>query len=450
MRVIFVLVFSISLAFFPNGEALSANQSNKSALVIGNAKYPDSDLPPNEAIVDAKGIADELKLNNFDVELGLDLTRDAMRQALDRLFTKIEQGSVALIFFDGIGIQSDRRTYLIPVDAQIWTERDIVRDGFDFEAILGEMSNRGASVKVALLDASRRNPFERRFRRYSAGLAPAVTPSNTLVLYSAALGAVVSDSNSSRSPFVTELLKEIRVPGVSGEQSLRNTQAGMARLTNGEQIPWLSSSLAIDFSFTQTFEKKDKISPTCKIVKPDDPPTSEELATDPVIRELTRRISTNRNDRTAYYRRGQIYAIKHAYSLAVLDFNEVIKLDPKDSQAYNNRCWALAATGDALRALEDCEEALRISPGFADALDSRGLVNLKMGRTGDSIRDYSEVLQKNPRSASSLYGRGIAKQRSGTDGYLDLSTAESIDPGIVKEFAGYGISECGSNGRAGQ
>ena len=42
-----------------------------------------------------------------------------------------------------------------------------------------------------LIEAARRNPFERRFRRYSAGLAPAVTPNNTLVLYSSALGSVV-------------------------------------------------------------------------------------------------------------------------------------------------------------------------------------------------------------------------------------------------------------------
>jgi regulator of sirC expression with transglutaminase-like and TPR domain len=452
MQTVFALMFSIVLVLFANGEALAADRSNKFALVIGNAKYPDSDFPLDEAIYDARVVADELKVDNFDVEIGLDLTRDAMRQALNRLFMKIEQGSVALIFFDGFGIQSDRRTYLIPVDAQIWTERDTVRDGFDFEAILGEMSNRGAQVKIALLDASRRNPFERRFRRYSAGLAPAITPSNTLVLYSAALGAVASDSKNNHSLFTTELLREIRVPGVSGEQSLRNTQAGVARATNGEQVPWLSSSLATEFSFTQTnkFEKKDKIGSSCETVKPDDPPSSDELARDPMIRELTRRISTNRNDRAAYYRRGQIYAIKHAYSLAVLDFNEVIKLNPNDSQAYNNRCWTLAATGDLLRALEDCEEALRISPGLADALDSRGLVNLKMGRTSDSIRDYSEALQKNPRSASSLFGRGIAKQRGGTNGYLDLSTAKSIDPGIVKEFAGYSVTECEPDVRARQ
>ena len=90
------------------------------------------------------------------------------------------QDGVALIFFSGFGVQSNRETYLLPVDAQIWVEGDVVRDGFNLETILEQMNSHGATIKVALLDASRRNPFERRFRRSSAGLAPAVTPINTL------------------------------------------------------------------------------------------------------------------------------------------------------------------------------------------------------------------------------------------------------------------------------
>ena len=76
---------------------------------------------------------------------------------------------------------------MIPVDAQIWTESDVRRDGFSLETVLGEINSRGAGVKIALIDASRRNPFERRFRSFSAGLAPVIAPNGTLVMYSAAL-----------------------------------------------------------------------------------------------------------------------------------------------------------------------------------------------------------------------------------------------------------------------
>src|SRR5437588_7837180 len=85
---------------------------------------------------------------------------------------------------------------MIPVDAQIWTEADVRRDGFSLETVLGEINSRGAGVKIALVDASRRNPFERRFRSFSAGLAPVIAPNGTLVMYSAALSSVISDTGT--------------------------------------------------------------------------------------------------------------------------------------------------------------------------------------------------------------------------------------------------------------
>jgi tetratricopeptide (TPR) repeat protein len=465
MRVISALMLAGVLSLPANAETLAADGPPRFALVIGNAKYPDNDFVLKDAANDAQDIADELRHDKFDVELGVNLTGEAMRLALDRLYAKIGQGigkgSVALIFFDGFGIQSGRQTYLIPVDAQIWVEPDVLRDGFNLETILAEMNSRGASVKIALLDAARRNPFERRFRRYSAGLAPAVTPNDTLVLYSTALGSVASDNRNDHSLFVTELLREIRAPAVSAEQSLRNTQTGVVGASKGEQVPWLSSSMAVDFSFSaipapDSFDNKipriePKIEPKldhggpppCVSVKADNPPSPEELAQDPVIKDLSRRVAANRNDAVAHYKRGQIYAIKHAYSLAVQDFNEVIRLSPKDAPTYNNLCWTLAALGDLQTALKDCNEALRLNPESSDALDSRGLVNLKLGNNSDAIRDYSDALANNPRSVSSLFGRGIAKQRSGADGSPDLSAAKSLDAGIVKEFAAYGVSECG-------
>jgi tetratricopeptide (TPR) repeat protein len=259
---------------------------------------------------------------------------------------------------------------------------------------------------------------------------------------------VASESKNDHSLFVTELLREVRAPDVNGEQALRNTQAGVIRASKSEQVPWLSSSLTAEFSFSPDADqhkdsiKKIELAASCEITKPESAPSPEDLARDPVIAGLSRRLAANRNDQVLRYKRGQIYAMKHAYLLAIQDFNEAIRLNPKDVEAYNNRCWTYAATGDLQPALKDCDEALRLDPGRADALDSRGLVNLKLGRTTEAIRDYSEALEKNALSVSSLFGRGIAEQRSGTDGSLDLSKAKSMDPGIVREFAGYGVTEC--------
>src|SRR5262245_51764804 len=241
------LLLSLLLSVSSAVPSLAAGE--RLALVIGNSKYPDAEAPLREPINDAREFAAELKRDGFTVEIGENLTGDQMRRAFERLYGKIKPGSVALLFFSGFGIQSGRQSYMIPVDAQIWTEPDVRRDGFSLETVLGEINSRGAGVKLALVDASRRNPFERRFRSFSAGLAPVIAPNGTLVMYSAALSSVVGDSGGDRSLFVRELLKEIRVPDLMAEETLNRTRVGVTRASRSEQVPWISSSLAEDFSF---------------------------------------------------------------------------------------------------------------------------------------------------------------------------------------------------------
>src|SRR2546423_3118506 len=242
-----VLLLSLLLSVSSAVPSLAAGE--RLALIIGNAKYPDAEAPLKEPLNDARDVADELKRDGFNVDIGENLTGDGMRRAFERLYGKVKPGSVALIFFSGFGVQSNRQSYMIPIDAQIWTEADVRRDGFSLETVLGDINSRGAGVKIALLDASRRNPFERRFRSFSAGLAPVIAPNGTLVMYSAALSSVISDSGSDHSLFVRELLKEIRTPDLMAEETLNRTRLGVTRASRQEQVPWISSSLAEDFSF---------------------------------------------------------------------------------------------------------------------------------------------------------------------------------------------------------
>src|SRR5579863_8125457 len=448
--------------------------ADRFALVIGNSKYPDADAPLKEPVNDARNVADELKRDGFAVEIGENLTGDGMRKAFDRFYGHIKPGTVALVFFSGYGVQSNRQSYLIPVDAQIWTESDIRRDGISLETVLGEINSRGAGVKIALIDASRRNPFERRFRSFSAGLAPVIAPNGTLVMYSAALSSVISDNGNDHSLFVQELLKEIRVPDLMAEETLNRTRVGVTRASRSEQVPWISSSLAEDFSFIPGARpmaslpqpplneplppprvepplppppppaKADFPTPPPPTQNPpsnNQPPAQPSLADDPTIKSLSIRIADNPDDAGALYRRGQVYASKGAYSLAIKDFDDAIRLNPKDVEAYNNRCWARTVIGDLQSALRDCNEALRLRPNFVDALDSRGLVNLKSGQTKNAIADFDAALRINPRLTSSLYGRGLAKQRNGaiSEGEVDIANAKAMDPNIVKEFVGYGV-----------
>jgi uncharacterized caspase-like protein len=219
-------------------------QQNSVALLIGNTAYPDAESPLQGPVADARALADQLKRLGFDVVVGENLKKEAMRRSLDQFYGKIKPNSTALVYFGGFGIQSDRRSYLIPVDAQIWTESDVRRDGLNLDKILAEMTSRGARAKIAIVDASRRNPFERRFRSVSAGLAAVAVPRGAAVMTSAPPDTVISDDNSPM--FMVSLVKELTVPDATVEQIFNRTRIDVSRATKQQQVPWLSSSLDED------------------------------------------------------------------------------------------------------------------------------------------------------------------------------------------------------------
>src|SRR5262245_13156872 len=229
--------------------APQAGSARLVALVIGNGAYPDADLTLNQPVSRARALADELKGRGFDLVTGENLGKQEMLRAIETFTGKVTPGSTALIFFSGFGIQASRKTYLIPVNAQIWIEDDVRRSGVSVEPILGELESKGAGVKLIILDAARRNPFERRFRGFSAGLAGIYAPDDTLVMYSAAPGKVINDDSDAHSVLVPELIAQIRASGQTAEEAFNRTRLAVSQASQRHQVPWVSSSLIASFVF---------------------------------------------------------------------------------------------------------------------------------------------------------------------------------------------------------
>ena len=201
-------------------------------------------------------LADEVRRNGFDVDLKENLSKNDMQRAIDNFTSKIGSGTAALFYFSGFGIQLARQTYLIPLNAQIWSEDDTKRDGINLDDVVAEMHRKGARVKIIIIDAARRNPFERRFRSSPAGLAALSAPQNTLTIYSAAPGAMMNDSAGDTSLFMNALIKEMRTPNLTAEEMFNRTRMDVSRASNNEQIPWVASSLIEAFSFGGSAESR--------------------------------------------------------------------------------------------------------------------------------------------------------------------------------------------------
>jgi hypothetical protein len=249
IRTRLAFLFCLAVSAIISSPAWSEQQAARMALVVGNASYPDASAPLATTIRDARSLAEELRRTGFEVDLKENLSKAEMQRAIDDFASKIRPGTTALFYFSGYGIQVARQTYLIPVNAQVWVEADVRRDGINLDEAVAEIHRKGAKVKIVIVDAARRNPYERRFRAVPAGLAPIDAPENTLAIFSAAPGKLFNDAAGTNSLFAGELLKEMHVPNIAAEEIFNRVRTGVSRASNNEQIPWVASSLAQPFYF---------------------------------------------------------------------------------------------------------------------------------------------------------------------------------------------------------
>jgi len=219
------------------------------ALVIGNGAYtnaPPLKNPPN----DARDMAATLKALGFEVTSGINVNQREMKRLMREFGQKLKTGGSGLFYYAGHGVQSKARNYLIPVDADIQSEVEAEDAGVDVSLLLGYMDDAQNGLNIVILDACRNNPFARSFRSAANGLAQVDAPTGTLIAYATAPGRVASDGTSRNGLYTSELLQVMGTPGLSIEEVFKRVRAGVQRQTNGQQIPWESSSLVGDFSFT--------------------------------------------------------------------------------------------------------------------------------------------------------------------------------------------------------
>ncbi|MGD0025170.1 MAG: tetratricopeptide repeat protein [Xanthobacteraceae bacterium] len=93
---------------------------------------------------------------------------------------------------------------------------------------------------------------------------------------------------------------------------------------------------------------------------------------------------------------------------AIADFDEVIRLDPKDTRAYTNRGRVRQLKGDLTGAISDWDQAIRLDSENVEAYVLRGIALQTKGYIGAAVRDYDWAISLDPKNAVAYYNRGLA------------------------------------------
>jgi len=218
------------------------------ALVIGNSSYGFVSPLKNPAN-DAKAIGEELKRLGFEVVAALDLPRAQMLEAIHAYGDFLaREKAVGVFYYAGHGLQLAWRNYLVPVDAKIGKLEDIQAKCVDVNSVIEGIAKAANPMNVVILDACRENPFPE-VKLEQKGLSQLDAPQATLLAYATAPGNLASDGDGANGLYTEYLLKEMQVPQAKIEDVFKRVRLAVRRKSNGQQLPWESTSLEDDFWF---------------------------------------------------------------------------------------------------------------------------------------------------------------------------------------------------------
>ncbi|MBB4360483.1 hypothetical protein GGD65_001481 [Bradyrhizobium sp. CIR18] len=222
------------------------------ALVIGNSAYKNT-LRLTNPVNDAALVGDMFKKAGFDaVDVKTDLNASEMRRTLRDFAGRVRDADMAVIYYAGHGIELDGNNYLIPTDAMLETDGDVLDETVALDRALFAVEP-AKRLRLVILDACRDNPFSKTMKRMVAaraigrGLAKVEpTSPNTMIAFAAKAGSTASDGDSRNSPFATALVEHLPKPGLDLRKAFGFVRDDVLKNTGNRQEPYVYGSLGGD------------------------------------------------------------------------------------------------------------------------------------------------------------------------------------------------------------
>jgi formylglycine-generating enzyme required for sulfatase activity len=236
--------------------AASGQAGSRQALVVGNAQYAAGRLA--NTLNDARAMARKLESIGFQVRLMEDVSEAALSDALSLLGQRAQDSEIVFFYFAGHTVASPERMLLVPVDARVGGDGDIVPGAIALDrvtALLGGDSSKAA--KLVVLDTAP-HPVKSRYRGLQVGSKPVVAPPNFLIAHSNGLAAA-QRTDPPLSVFTKALLDVIGTPDRSADDVFKTVRAAVSETTNRSQSPWHSSSFPRDIYLVSPYGRDGSI-----------------------------------------------------------------------------------------------------------------------------------------------------------------------------------------------
>jgi formylglycine-generating enzyme required for sulfatase activity len=241
-RLLFVLT-AFAIYFLTFFAALTPNlvqaQTKRVAFLVGNANYQGESVlrnPINDVQLLARVFRDDLKFT--EVIERRDLNRAQLYDLVQEIASRGRNADSVVVYFSGHGMRGLGGNFLIPIDARISSDEHLRRDAISATDLTDALQSTNARVALLVLDACRDNPYARRTKSASKGLARMnVSGGNLLVAYATRDGDVAKDGDGANSPYAIALAQQLKLTNQSVLVQLDQVRRSVMQQTSNAQSP---------------------------------------------------------------------------------------------------------------------------------------------------------------------------------------------------------------------
>lgn len=376
-----------------------------------------------------------------------------IERQLDLVLGLVEREDLVVVAFSGHGVHIDTKSFLCPTEARLTEPGTLI----SLDTVYERLNKCPAALKLLLVDACRNDP--RVGGQKSLGKPTEVIkqfasslehpPEGILLLSSCAPGQVsMEESEFGHGVFMNYVLDGLRGQADSdknGHVSLlelykyanRETKLHVARRYNGYQTPALKGDIADDFDLTVA---------TVNLQVADALARGRALMTAEKYHEalaaFEEAVKYDPKNADAYERCGVAWSWLDDDSQAIANYTKAIAIDPTKAQYFANRAQAYKNLQQIDKALDDLTAAVRLDPRTADYHHRRASFYRAREQFDKALADWQEALKLDPSNADYHNYAGLMhnKLEHANEAVAEYSEAVRLDPKSAIYLANRGVT----------
>ena len=276
-RVFLLFILVTSLPYLSSAQQQESTDSGddfssqvyRQALVIENTSYQNTkDSPPS--LTTTSQVSNTLKSLGFQVTTLGNAKQRETEKAIRQFGRSLrDNGGVSIFYYSGHVVQFENENYLLPIDTELTLIEDVRYKTVPLGKLLGQMKFAGNQINIIILDACSPNPFIEGLQGVTPGMMEIKAPENTIISY-ACTPNTLAEKNDPEGLFTASLLQHMKTVRVELNEVFEQTSADVAQRSNGQHIPWFSSSVSKDFFFAPNENFLEKYAPKPVVVKNED------------------------------------------------------------------------------------------------------------------------------------------------------------------------------------